>query len=161
MPKTKEYKLISIYSTDYFGAENEMEESPYFWMSSEFIPNEGWAKFMLYLGYTEEQILENFQKFAEKEYPKMFKCKHVDLDMGELVEIKELQFYDKPGIRKKIAECLFLAAMTVLFNSSGDDSYFDYDPGFARYCLVFIEQLGKFPKYMKPIEKILEQRHEE
>lgn len=165
MPKNK--KLITLYMPFFFNGEHPIRqyisalEDHIFWGFDE-VEGDSVGKYLSYkMGikddhpFAEEAIANEYWKFIKETYPTIDEGYY---DNDCISDIVGIQFYDITP-KKKIAQHLFNIADEILSSSSGDDSYFDYDPGLAYCCLGFIEQLGQ-KTIANKLQKILDNRDE-
>lgn len=159
MKKAKKGDLITIFAPHYFEGENSLRniknKTGKFWVFDELSgKDEGVTKLMEFMGIAEDDQPEFFNRFIKEKYPDMY---NVTGDLDWVPHIMGLQYYQEKGIEEKIAKEIYEDAIQVLDSSSGDDSYYDYDPGYAEYITYILIQLGD-KKRADSLTKILNNR---
>lgn len=104
----------------------------------------------------DEAVNKEYWDYVKQKYPDI-NAQYYDEYPADIVGIQFRNGSDK----FKIASILYNIAIDVLNNSSGDDSYYDYDPGLGYCCLYFIKELiGEDNGYYKDLNKTLDERED-
>lgn len=157
----------TIYATHYFERENTLQPSFELFSSGVHLDMTGDAfddllKFLM--PNTEEPEREaKIKSFLESHYPDMVKAER-EIGFPNTIMFLEIPRFEKEVTNRKhrdrVGTFIKNQALEVLASSTGDDSYYDYDPGFAYYIISLLTQLGT-PKclgFANKIQKVLNSR---
>lgn len=150
---------ISLYSVDYF-RENSIEKPKdrIFWDFEYLTYSQGVEDFLEDLGHSEEYREKAFHNFVRAKLPDLYKAMGGDCPYGAST-IWGIQFHNEgKALEMKIGQELYNQAIAVLDSSSGDDSYYDYDPGFAYFIMMYLKQLQGCQPLVKKLQKVLDDR---